>query len=133
MLWEKAMKRRAGIGRRRVARALGAAVLVAALAGCPDSIHDGTFVITNAAPGVLVTELYLVPTGSVEWGANLMTVPIAYGQSFLVSDLEPGNYDEMAVAIYLDTNETDRLVNEAIRIERGRTFTHLVQFAPPWP
>jgi len=107
--------------------------LLAGLLGCPPQHVPGAFQVTNAAPGVIVTDVYLVPSGAPHWGSNRLLAPLAYGQSFVVGGLEPGYYDEMALVMFPESGDTDRLINRTVLIAPGQTFTHLVHFVAPWP
>ena len=109
-------------------RAFLAAALLLGFAACPPAAGLGTFKIVNAAPGVLIVELYLVKTGSTDWGPNRLPVPLEYGETFFIAGITPGVYDEMAVALFPRTGETDHLVNETIAIQSGQTYSHIVHF-----
>ncbi len=113
-----------------------AVVLLWALLGCPGAVTTGAFQVVNAAPGVLVTQIYLAPTGSPSWGANRLGAPLFPGESFRLAGVVPGNYDMRIVALFPGTGATDEIVSRFIRIDAGQTYLHTVHFVnedDDWP
>jgi hypothetical protein len=109
------------------------AVILLGMAGCPTEGVTGAFQIVNAAPGVLITELYLVPSGSASEGRNRLLQPLGLGQSATIGLLAPGYYDERAVAVVLDDSSFVQLPNPQIAIQAGRTYVHTVYWTSEDP
>jgi hypothetical protein len=101
-----------------------------ACTACPPGTHTGTFQLINAAPGVLVTELYLMPAGRQDRGPNRLPYPLGVGGVYAIDNLVPGYYDEVAVAVFPATGEFVELANEQILISAGQSYIHTVHFAP---
>ncbi len=83
--------------------AVGALALLAACSGGgddpppPPPPTTGAVTVVNSHC-IPIEELYLVPSTSMDWGANQLTASVAPGASFTVSNVPPGSYDVMAVA-----------------------------------
>lgn len=64
---------------------------------CTPAPTTGTIIFSNATTWVL-SELYVVPSGSASWGAPVNGALIASGGQVTISDVAPGVYSSRAIA-----------------------------------